>query len=230
MTQHDRDCHSHIQIFKKNTSVPKTDIPVRGSGSIRNNCTEEAAIEPAEAPHHLYLNRRHIRMKIFIFNLFFTIFPLSAGLDCTPQIHTEKNTKYNKSVGEFLAIQCPVSFCSEELPHVTWCRLVRNTCEPIDSGSRLVMGWTGQKKNTAVYLLMFLAAELDDTGFYRCTLITQSVNTIGFTVTVTVTGGHTELTTTQLPSKCDVATQLRDILYIQTLDVLLFGKILLSVN
>ncbi|OCT91336.1 hypothetical protein XELAEV_18014387mg, partial [Xenopus laevis] len=108
-------------------------------------------------------------------------------LECIPQIHTKRNTQCNKSVGESLAIQCPVSFCSEELPHVTWCKVVGGTCEPTDMGSRLVMEWTGQKENTATYLLTFVAAQLNDTGFYRCTLINQSVNIVGYTITVNIT-------------------------------------------
>ncbi|KAE8621301.1 hypothetical protein XENTR_v10004759 [Xenopus tropicalis] len=167
-------------------------------------------------------------MRALISYLFFTIFQLSSGAqlndtgyyrctlttqsvigrtvrveitgsECSPQIHTERNTKYNESVGESLAIQCPVSFCSKELPVVSWCKFVGETCESLSAGPGRLMEWTGRKENTAVYLLTFVGAQLNDTGYYRCTLTTQSVNTVGRTVMVKITG-HKERTTAQLPS------------------------------
>uniref|UniRef100_A0A6I8QYL7 Ig-like domain-containing protein n=1 Tax=Xenopus tropicalis TaxID=8364 RepID=A0A6I8QYL7_XENTR len=111
---------------------------------------------------------------------------LLIGSECIPQIHIKRNTKYNESVGKLLSLQCPVSFCSEELPVVTWCKLTAITCESLSAGPGRLMEWTGRKENTAVYLLTFVGAQLNDTGYYRCTLTTQSV--IGRTVRVEITG------------------------------------------
>ncbi|KAG8450114.1 hypothetical protein GDO86_002659, partial [Hymenochirus boettgeri] len=85
-------------------------------------------------------------------------------------IHTKK---YMAVIKEPLVLECPVSFCSNDPPNVSWCKLHKTLCEPLHGGSGLTMGWKVTEKDSAIYLLNFNSMTLDDVGYYRCSLDTN---------------------------------------------------------
>ncbi|XP_075449682.1 B- and T-lymphocyte attenuator isoform X2 [Ascaphus truei] len=97
---------------------------------------------------------------------------------CSITIHIPRNSHSNASVGDSLTLRCPIRFCSEKLPNVTWDKLAGEQYEPLKEGLKTSSEWTELQQNNVVHLLTFVSVQVNDTGFYRCSaadLATQSV-------------------------------------------------------
>ncbi|XP_063298329.1 B- and T-lymphocyte attenuator-like isoform X2 [Pelobates fuscus] len=115
---------------------------------------------------------------------------------CVNGIDIHRHTQYNLSIGETFSLKCPVRFCSEGAPNMTWCKHNGGSCQPIDTDSRISFEWTEYRAHYAVYLLKFQSINLTDSGFYGCSAKYKDQQTVGHLVRINIAAGNTTYLTT----------------------------------
>ncbi|XP_046887147.1 B- and T-lymphocyte attenuator-like isoform X2 [Hypomesus transpacificus] len=89
--------------------------------------------------------------------------------DCLPHVRVHRNTVMNASSGEDLRMECPVHFCSDAQPVISWCKLDdSNNCSPFNRSARTETHWQNLTYNTGISFLNMKDVSTNDTGQYRC--------------------------------------------------------------
>uniref|UniRef100_A0A8C6UQ55 Ig-like domain-containing protein n=1 Tax=Neogobius melanostomus TaxID=47308 RepID=A0A8C6UQ55_9GOBI len=105
--------------------------------------------------------------------------------NCETEIRVRRDTSHNVSVGDRLKISCPVSFCDNSPPSVTWFKLETDEYEPVNMSDRVRTEW----EIKALYFLIFLKVLSSDSGQYQC----QSGNSASHFTHVVVTGKTSDM-------------------------------------
>ncbi|XP_063323693.2 B- and T-lymphocyte attenuator-like [Pelmatolapia mariae] len=111
--------------------------------------------------------------------------------DCSTEIRVRRNTVYNASVGQQLWIHCPVFFCNDSPPTVSWFK-VEATDVPVNvsSDSHIKTEWKHLKDSAGIFYLIFQNILRSDSGQYKC----QGGGSVSHFITVSVYD-HVEITT-----------------------------------
>ncbi|XP_069801009.1 B- and T-lymphocyte attenuator-like [Dendropsophus ebraccatus] len=105
---------------------------------------------------------------------------------CVPSLHTPPNPQPSTTEGQALILRCPARSCSEELPSMTWCRIqTEDVCQALTTGPRVFFQWERD-----VYVLKFVPAHRNDTGYYRCSADFGEQRITGNLIRVNVTCPH----------------------------------------
>ncbi|XP_019207759.1 B- and T-lymphocyte attenuator-like [Oreochromis niloticus] len=113
--------------------------------------------------------------------------------DCSTEIRVRRNTVYNASAGQQLWINCPVIFCNDSPPTVTWYK-VEETNVPVNvsSDSHIKTEWKHLKDSAGIFYLIFQNILRNDSGQYQCQV--QGGRSMSHAITVNVYD-HSEITT-----------------------------------
>uniref|UniRef100_A0A3B4ET85 Ig-like domain-containing protein n=1 Tax=Pundamilia nyererei TaxID=303518 RepID=A0A3B4ET85_9CICH len=105
--------------------------------------------------------------------------------DCSTEIRVRRNTVYNASAGQQLWINCPVFFCNDSPPTVTWYKVEEaNVPINVSGDSHIKTEWKPLNKSAGIFYLMFQNILRHDSGQYQC----QSGGNMGHAITVNVYG------------------------------------------
>ncbi|XP_069020319.1 B- and T-lymphocyte attenuator-like isoform X2 [Embiotoca jacksoni] len=103
------------------------------------------------------------------------------GKDCSTAIKVRRNTVYNALLGQELRIHCPVSFCNNSPPTVSWLKQNRNSSAVIsDSHIKTQLNMINSLEGES--FLIFQTILRNDSGKYLC----QSGNSVSHLITVSV--------------------------------------------
>ncbi|XP_041821893.1 uncharacterized protein LOC121627203 [Chelmon rostratus] len=115
----------------------------------------------------------------------------SEDSNCETEIRVRRNTHRKALLGQRLVIDCPVHFCINSTPTVSWFKLDK-TAVPADvsSGSHIKTEWKQLNHSDGISHLIFQNILMSDSGVYRC----HSDVTVSHSINVSVYGNE-ELTT-----------------------------------
>ncbi|CAI5638270.1 B- and T-lymphocyte attenuator isoform X2 [Oreochromis niloticus] len=140
---------------------------------------------------------KHYSCRTILYSLIFTVLILTpdaqSDSDCSIEIRVRRNTVHNASAGQQLWINCPVIFCNDSPPTVTWYK-VEETIVPINvSGdSHIITAWKHLNKSAGISYLIFQNILRNDSGQYQCQV--QGGRSMSHAITVNVYD-HNEITT-----------------------------------
>nr|XP_029137712.1 B- and T-lymphocyte attenuator-like [Labrus bergylta] len=108
---------------------------------------------------------------------------VSCTDECHVQIKVRRYTKYKAHLGEELKIDCPVTFCDDTPPEISWFKL-NLTGDPINisGGSRFKSEWKPLKHLEGVLVLIIQNFVRNDSGIYWC----GSSSSLGHKISVSV--------------------------------------------
>ncbi|CAL8390905.1 unnamed protein product [Boreogadus saida] len=106
-----------------------------------------------------------------------------ASGQCAEEIFVRRNQVFVAQEGEPLEVQCPVSFCSDPPPRVSWVKYTKGS-DKDKPGSVLESRWEGRSDSSGVSYLTFTHLLLNHSGEYRC----GTSFTKGHIINITVTG------------------------------------------
>ncbi|XP_056444756.1 B- and T-lymphocyte attenuator-like isoform X1 [Gadus chalcogrammus] len=106
-----------------------------------------------------------------------------ASGQCAEEIMVRRNQVLVAQEGEQLEVECPVSFCSDPPPRVSWVKYT-NGSDKDKPGSVLESRWEGLSNSSGVSYLTFTHLLLNHSGEYRC----ETNFTKGHIINITVTG------------------------------------------
>ncbi|XP_047432061.1 B- and T-lymphocyte attenuator-like [Mugil cephalus] len=110
---------------------------------------------------------------------------------CNIEIRVLRNTVYNATVGEDLRINCPVVFCNNSPPTVSWYKVAENNLLLNNSSkSHIKTEWEMIKELEGISFLVFTNILMNDSGQYQC----HSGGSIGHAVKVSVYGASQSTT------------------------------------
>ncbi|KAM7132320.1 B- and T-lymphocyte attenuator isoform 1-T2 [Molossus nigricans] len=101
------------------------------------------------------------------------IWSIDGEKSCNTQLHVKRDSKQNVFAGDQFQLECPVVYCGNR-PNVTWCKLERNHCIPLENGHRITMDWECRDKHW-YFILYFRQALTSDNGSYRCSVNVSSI-------------------------------------------------------
>ncbi|XP_041637503.1 B- and T-lymphocyte attenuator-like isoform X2 [Cheilinus undulatus] len=108
--------------------------------------------------------------------------------ECEVQIRVSRNKKYNALLGEELQIECPVNFCNNSPPTISWSKLEEtNIPVNVSPGSGFRTEWKTLKDLNGVFVLIIQNFVRNDSGVYQC----QSGSTMGHKINVSVNDSTT---------------------------------------
>ncbi|XP_071400234.1 B- and T-lymphocyte attenuator-like isoform X1 [Centroberyx affinis] len=92
------------------------------------------------------------------------------GLDCIPDLTVRRGTELKASRGEQLKINCPVIFCSNPPPTVTWYKIKPDYPYPypVERTDRIQTWWRDLTENSGIAVLLFTNVSEADAGLYQC--------------------------------------------------------------
>ncbi|XP_077155488.1 MAM domain-containing glycosylphosphatidylinositol anchor protein 1-like [Ranitomeya variabilis] len=105
---------------------------------------------------------------------------------CTPRITMEGNQNSGTLPGQSLVLNCIVRLCDLELPNVTWCKIAEQQCDPLRTRDGIYSKLEDQREDSAVYVLKFDSAQINDTGYYLCKAKFKNQEIIGRTVELVI--------------------------------------------
>ncbi|XP_038130414.1 B- and T-lymphocyte attenuator-like [Cyprinodon tularosa] len=89
--------------------------------------------------------------------------------DCTTELLVRRNTNHEVVSGQKFRIDCPVLFCNNPPPRVTWYKIEGERDRLIiNSNNRIRIGWEEIKPLEGVSFLIFQKILKIDTGRYGC--------------------------------------------------------------
>ncbi|CAL8285129.1 unnamed protein product [Gadus morhua 'NCC'] len=106
-----------------------------------------------------------------------------ASGQCAEEIKVRRNQVLVAQEGVQLEVECPVSFCSDPPPRVSWVKYT-NGSDKDKPGSVLESRWEGLSNSSGVSYLTFTHLILNHSGEYRC----ETNFTKGHIINITVTG------------------------------------------
>nr|XP_020512471.1 B- and T-lymphocyte attenuator isoform X1 [Labrus bergylta] len=109
------------------------------------------------------------RLHVSVLAVLLLILEADSTDECEVQIKVRSKTKYKALLGEELKIDCPVTFCDDTPPEISWFKL-EETGDPINiSGrSRFRSEWKTLKHLEGVSVLIIQNFVRNDSGIYRC--------------------------------------------------------------
>ncbi|XP_072254449.1 B- and T-lymphocyte attenuator-like [Pyxicephalus adspersus] len=115
-------------------------------------------------------------------------FVIEIVFSCTPSINIQRNSKFRGAQGQSVSLRCPVYFCSQERPIVTWCKIDAQDfqCNPVKLDHQIVFGWEVITENEAVHVLKFYSVQINDTGFYTCSAEFKMQQIVGSVIKLTI--------------------------------------------
>ncbi|XP_053312981.1 B- and T-lymphocyte attenuator [Spea bombifrons] len=150
--------------------------------------------------------------------------------NCVNNISIPRSTEYNRSAGEPLTVECPVQFCSQQPPNVTWCKVSGDTiCQAIAGGPGIAVQWEERRRNDGVYLLKFVSVHENDTGFYKCWAEFGTQQTVGHVIKINILAAVVKGNTTMDKSENTRVTPSLDLKNMEWLLYLSFSLLGLSV-
>ncbi|XP_039462242.1 B- and T-lymphocyte attenuator-like [Oreochromis aureus] len=141
---------------------------------------------------------KHYSCRTILYSLIFTVLILTpdaqSDSDCSAEIRVRRNTVYNASAGQQLWINCPVIFCNDSPPTVSWYK-VEETNVPVNvsSDSHIKTEWKHLKDSAGIFYLIFQNILRSDSGQYQC----QSGRSMSHAITVSVYDHSEIITVTQ---------------------------------
>nr|KAF6477201.1 B and T lymphocyte associated [Molossus molossus] len=114
------------------------------------------------------------------------IWSIYGEKSCNTQLHVKRDSKQNVFAGDQFQLECPVVYCGNR-PNVTWCKLERNHCIPLENGHRITMDWECRDKHW-YFILYFRQALTSDNGSYRCSVNVSSILIESHSIFVNVAG------------------------------------------
>ncbi|XP_070711430.1 B- and T-lymphocyte attenuator-like [Pempheris klunzingeri] len=105
----------------------------------------------------------------------------SEDSNCEIEIRIHRGTHYEVSHGEELRIQCPVDFCNNQPPTISWNKL-GNTPVPVNISSHIKTEWITLSHSQGTAFLVFQNIHRSDSGVYQC----LSGGNVGHGITVSV--------------------------------------------
>ncbi|CAL8288459.1 unnamed protein product [Lota lota] len=104
--------------------------------------------------------------------------------NCSDEIKVRRNQIIVAQQGQRLEVECPVSFCQKQAPHVHWIKYT-NRSEKDKPQPALETRWEGQTEHSGVFYLIFSHVLLNNSGEYRCETNFSHGHIINITVTDT---------------------------------------------
>nr|XP_020512472.1 B- and T-lymphocyte attenuator isoform X2 [Labrus bergylta] len=130
------------------------------------------------------------RLHVSVLAVLLLILEADSTDECEVQIKVRSKTKYKALLGEELKIDCPVTFCDDTPPEISWFKL-EETGDPINiSGrSRFRSEWKTLKHLEGVSVLIIQNFVRNDSGIYRC----KGGSNVGHKINVYLNDGtHTD--------------------------------------
>ncbi|MEQ2202874.1 hypothetical protein XENOCAPTIV_018768 [Xenoophorus captivus] len=120
--------------------------------------------------------------------------PLDADYeDCTTELQVRRHTIYEASLGQQLRIDCPVAFCNNSPPPVSWYKIEEKLVRlHVSNNNHITVGWEIWSSSRGISYLLFKNVVKSDSGIYQCE---SGGNVVGHTINIKV-NGNTETTTT----------------------------------
>ncbi|XP_076579898.1 uncharacterized protein btla [Chaetodon auriga] len=120
---------------------------------------------PIMRPNHCW-TILHVSM---LAALFFTVNANSGDSNCETEIEVWRDTSYKADAGKSLKIHCPVKFCNNSTPTVSWFKL-EDTNVPVNvsSGSHIKTEWNNSSHLVGTSYLIFQNILISDSGVYQC--------------------------------------------------------------
>ncbi|MEQ2173237.1 hypothetical protein GOODEAATRI_029883, partial [Goodea atripinnis] len=96
--------------------------------------------------------------------------PLDADYeDCTIELLVRRNTIYKAFLGQQLRIDCPVVFCNNPPPPVSWYKIEEKLVRlNVNNNSRIKIGWKMSNPLEGTSYLLFQNIVRNDSGIYQC--------------------------------------------------------------
>ncbi|XP_031148039.2 B- and T-lymphocyte attenuator-like [Sander lucioperca] len=118
--------------------------------------------------------------------LFLTLDADSQNSTCDIEIRVRRSTVYEAVPGKDLQINCPVAFCNNSPPRISWYKYETTTPVPVDvsSSSHIKTRWTPLKPLEGISYLIFQKILRNDSGEYRC----QTGDSVSHKIYVSVDG------------------------------------------
>lgn len=107
--------------------------------------------------------------------------PADEFVDCEIILKVNRNTVYEAYVGEQLKIACPVQFCNDSTPTITWFKLEKDNSISVNFNNRVKTEWM-QTNYDGRSLLIFPNVLSNDSGHYQC----RSGDVVSHTIRVNV--------------------------------------------
>uniref|UniRef100_UPI003AABA9EA B- and T-lymphocyte attenuator-like n=1 Tax=Centroberyx gerrardi TaxID=166262 RepID=UPI003AABA9EA len=93
----------------------------------------------------------------------------SQDSDCELQLKVRRGTVYNASLGENLRIHCPVVFCNNSPPTISWSKLDQSfTPIHFNSSTHITTEWEISGNLEGILYLVFTNMLTSDSGVYQC--------------------------------------------------------------
>uniref|UniRef100_A0A667YHQ8 Ig-like domain-containing protein n=1 Tax=Myripristis murdjan TaxID=586833 RepID=A0A667YHQ8_9TELE len=141
---------------------------------------------------------------------------VSAGqkLKCCPAVTVRPGTNLTASPGEQLHVNCPVTFCSDSPPTVTWLKTYENIQERVSRTDQIQTSWRSLTENSGIAVLQFTNISADDAGVYQCYFSDyQGTTRISHYISVTVTGKAAGNLVSQPPTQLIMFEHTRSFLF-----------------
>lgn len=107
--------------------------------------------------------------------------------DCEVEVRVHRNTSYDAISGSELKVKCPVLFCNNSPPTVSWFKLDNTSVVPVNvnSDSHIKTEWENSNhSNNGTSFLIFKNIRISDSGLYQC----HSGGTVGHNINISVYG------------------------------------------
>ncbi|XP_060888613.1 B- and T-lymphocyte attenuator-like isoform X2 [Labrus mixtus] len=126
------------------------------------------------------------RLHVSVLAVLLLILEADSTDECEVQIKVRSKTKYEALLGEELKIECPVTFCNDSPPEVSWVKL-EETGDPVNiiRGSLFGSEWKTITPLKGISVLIIQNFVRNDSGIYRC----KSGSSVGHNINVYLNDG-----------------------------------------
>ncbi|MEQ2257547.1 hypothetical protein ILYODFUR_035827, partial [Ilyodon furcidens] len=135
---------------------------------------------------HQVANMISYSSKVLLYALISAVLllPLDADYeDCTTELLVRRNTIYEAFPGQELRIDCPVVFCNNPPPLVSWYKIEEKLVRlHVNNINHITVGWEIWSSSRGTSYLLFKNVVKSDSGIYRC----ESGRTVGHTINIKV--------------------------------------------
>ncbi|MED6271263.1 hypothetical protein CHARACLAT_018408 [Characodon lateralis] len=105
--------------------------------------------------------------------------------ECTIELQVRRSTIYKASLGQQLRIDCPVVFCNNPPPPVSWYKIEEKHVRlNVNNNSHIKIGWKMSNPLEGTSYLLFQNIVRNDLGTYQC----ESGGSVGHAINITVNG------------------------------------------
>ncbi|MED6236100.1 hypothetical protein ATANTOWER_004477 [Ataeniobius toweri] len=105
--------------------------------------------------------------------------------DCTTELLVRRNTIYEAFPGQQLRINCPVSFCNNSPPPVSWFKIEEKLVRlSVNNKNHITVGWEIWNSSRGTSYLLFQNIVRNDSGIYQC----ESGGNVGHAINIIFNG------------------------------------------